>query len=240
MGFVKYNGVASYDLGIVIEHPPNYELPERDYETIHVPGKNGDVFIDSGSFKNVNRTYEIAIGGRDANFAKLSSKISKWLYSSNGYARLEDSYEPDYYRMAAFRNTDEIENVYGEAGKLKVVFDCKPQRFLKSGEAPVTVPSGSVITNPTTFASLPLITVRGSSTGSGVLIIGDYTVRIQNVRSQIVLNCELQDAYNGIVNRNGDIVLDGNRFPQLVPGDTEIQFNGAIQSVEVIPKWWTV
>ena len=62
MGVITFNGIASDKLDIQVEHPPGYETPKKDYEIVHVPGRNGDVYIDKGSYQNVSRTYDIAMG----------------------------------------------------------------------------------------------------------------------------------------------------------------------------------
>lgn len=237
MGVILFNGVSSEDYHIQVEHPPGYETPERDYEIIHVPGRSGDVVIDKGSYKNVDRKYEIAIGSYDRDFTSQANMISEWLHSASGYARLEDSYEPEYYRMAVYIETTSIENILSHAGRATVIFNCKPQRYLKSGDVPVVFNRAGALRNPTGFSALPVVTVKGS--GSGVLRIGGYTVAISSIDSSVTLNSEVQDAYSGVQNRNSTITLS-NGFPKLVPGDNEISFSGGITAVEVIPKWWTL
>ena len=50
MGNFKFNGTSSEDLGLVIQTPPTYSFPERELETVHVPGRNGDLIIDKNNF----------------------------------------------------------------------------------------------------------------------------------------------------------------------------------------------
>ncbi len=139
MGIVIFDGRSSKNYGIQVEHPPGYQTPARDYEMVHIPGRNGDLLIDNGSYQNVSREYEIAVGSEDGDFTEMANRIAEWLYSTSGYARLEDSYEPGYYRMAACQEGITVENLEQHAGRAKVVFNCKPQRFLKSGEEIVEV-----------------------------------------------------------------------------------------------------
>ena len=47
MGVIVFNGISSKDVGIEVETFPEYTIPEREYEAIHVPGRNGDVIIDN-------------------------------------------------------------------------------------------------------------------------------------------------------------------------------------------------
>ena len=69
---------------------PGYETPEKDYEVTHIPGRNGDIYVDKGSYKNVSRSYDIAIGAENKDFTIMANFISEWLNSASGYAKLED------------------------------------------------------------------------------------------------------------------------------------------------------
>lgn len=237
MGIIIYNGRSSRDYHIQVEHPPGYELPEKDYESVHIPGRNGDFIIDRGSYKNVDRTYTISIGDVDRNFPSMAHDIAVWLSSARTYTRLEDSYEPNYYRLAIYTQEADIENILSHGARSDITFNCKPQRFLKIGDKAQTFTKAEVIKNPTNFESRPIITVHGS--GSGTAMIGNYTVVISDIKTSIIIDSEIQDAYSGETNRNPDVTLSDG-FPILPPGFTTISFNGGITSVEVIPKWWTL
>lgn len=237
MGIIIFNGISSQDFHIQVEHPPEYDAPEKDYDITHVPGRNGDIIIDKGSFKNTTRTYQIAIGSLQKEFAPMANSISEWLHSANNYARLEDTYEPEYYRLALYKDSLAVENILGHAARTKISFSCKPQRFLKHGDYPIKTTSSVSLHNPTNFKALPIITVNGN--GGATLRIGDYTVIISNITGSLTINSEIQDIYRGIVNQNFVATLN-NGFPQLVPGDNEISYSGGITSMEVIPKWWTL
>lgn len=237
MGIVIFNGISSQDFHIQVEHPPGYEFPERDYDLVHVPGRNGDIVLDKGSYKNVEREYEIAVAAINESFATAANRISEWLHSASTYARLEDSYEPEYYRMALYSENNLVSNILQHAGRTTVLFNCKPQRYLKQGEKPVIFKSTGKLRNPTYFNALPIITVKGN--GSGVLQVGNYIVNISSIEGSLIIDSEIQDAYNGTQNQNQYVTLN-NGFPQLVSGESQISFTGGITSVEVIPNWWTL
>jgi len=244
MGLVVYNGVSSEEMGIVVEHPPKYSFPQRDYEVTHVPGRNGDVIFDTGSYQNVTREYEIAIGDESKDFTPQANLISEWLHSSRGYARLEDSYEPEYYRLAMFQDAGDIENLLQHAGRITVAFNCKPQRFLKAGDVTITFNnSGSMLINPTKFPSRPIIKVYGSGSGEiGILnnTIGKtYMVQFSEIDEYTVVDSDIMDAYKGTANKNSTITLSSG-FPVLDKELNTISWSGDITKVEVITKWWTL
>ncbi len=237
MGVITFNGVTSSSFNLQVERRPDYEIPEKDYDSFHIPGKNGDLLIFNGSYKNVVRSYDVAIGSRNGLFTSMANDISSWLCSPSEYARLEDTYEPDYYKLATYKGPATIENILGNAGRATIEFDRKPQRFLKTGDTKVVVTSGQTLNNPTKFAALPIITVKGS--GSGILKVGGYTVTISAIDVELIINSEIQDAYKGTLNKNQTITLS-SEFPKLISGGNEISYSGGITSVEIIPKWWTI
>lgn len=238
MGVITFNGLSSKDFGIEVELFPTYQTPRKIYDVIHIPGRNGDLHIDTGAYENVNRTYEIAIGSYDGDYTEMANKVSEWLHSASGYSRLEDSYEPGYYRLAVYEEEMELSNIYNHGGRTYINFNCKPQRFLKLGDRPIKFTAAGNLRNPTRFESLPIITIKG--TGSGVLRVDDYTITISSIDSYLTIDSELQDAYKGAVNKNSSISSLSNGFPILKPGLTEISYSGGITEVEVIPKWWTL
>lgn len=236
MGIVIFNGVSSQDLHALVQEPPEYVFPEKDQTSTHVPGRNGDIVVDDGTWQNVNRKYNIAIDARKFSYAEVASKLVQWLHSTSGYARLEDTYEPDYFRMAMYKESGSISNIYSKAGQLDVVFDCKPQRYLKSGEKTDDINTNTVYYNPTGFSSNPKIVVHGS--GSGVISIGQYTININNILDAMVIDSEIQDTYKGNINCNSRVSI--LNYPKLVPGNNNISISGGISHIEITPRWWTL
>lgn len=239
MGVLVYNGLRSIDYGIVVEHPPIFTYPERVYEKVHVPGRNGDVIIDTGAYENVTAKYDISFGSYRKRFTELAYRASTWLHSALGsYARLEDSYDPEHYRLAAYLEDNEFENLFMQGGRATIEFDCKPQKFLKTGEKPIVITqTGVTIPNPTNYTSLPLITVHGS--GSGTFRIGDITVTISAITDGMIVDSDVEDVYAGTVNKNSVTTMP-NGFPVFNKGTTEVSFSNGVKSLEIVPRWWTI
>lgn len=239
MGVIIFNEIPSTNYGIHVEKPPVYATPERDYEVVHIPGRNGDLVIDNGSYQNVARKYDISVGEIDGNFTNLAAGVSEWLHSASGYARLEDSYEPDYFRLAYYVADAEMENLFHQAGKMSIEFNCKPARFLKVGERAVSFTTAGSLRNPTFQKSFPKLIVTLSE--SGTLTVGDQTITISGLTgsTRMVIDSELQDVYaEGSMTNLNNKVSFSDGFPLLIPGVNSIAFTGSITSVEVIPRWW--
>ena len=234
MGVIIFNNKSSADCRIQVAHPPGYDYPERDYTITHIPGRNGDIIQDNGCYKNVERTYEVSFDAPNEDFATYANAVSSWLHSTTGYARLEDSYEPDYYRMATYQESNIFENLYNKAGTATIVFECKPQRFLKTGDNTITVQNSLTIMNPTGFEAYPLFKVTGTS---GVLTVNGNSITFSSIDNFVMLDCELQDAYKESINKNSTI---SGTFPVLKPGSNTIRWTGGISSVTMKPRWWTI
>ena len=234
MGVIIFNNKSSADCRIQVAHPPGYAYPERDYTITHIPGRNGDIIQDNGCYKNVERTYEVSFDAPNEDFATYANAVSAWLHSTTGYARLEDSYEPNYYRMAAYQESNIFENLYNQAGTATIVFECKPQRFLKTGDNIITIQNSLTIMNPTGFEAYPLFKVTGTS---GVLTVNGNSITFSSIDDFVMLDCELQDAYKENINKNSTI---SGTFPVLKTGSNTISWTGDISSVTMKPRWWTI
>lgn len=256
MGIVVFNNKSSKDIGLEVETFPEYIVPEKIYDIIHVPGRNGDVVIDTGTYANVPRTYKVSIATRDqVSYSQKMSQVAEWLHSASGYARLEDTYDQDFYRLAYYNEQVSIENLFNEAGRANINFICKPQRYYKYGEVPVLFNTTGKIQNMTINPSAPLLNITTNNTAEdpsdvnqivGSVSIGSYTFSIKHDENYIgetmrfTVDCELQNAYRGDINMNNLMILNGEDFPRIDPGEQLISFNGGVQSVEVIPRWWIV
>ena len=236
MGIVIFNGISSQDLHIQVQTEPDYDFPEKDYEVTHVPGRNGDIVIDQGSWQNVSRKYNLAMDAVKISYTEVASKLVQWLHSASGYARLEDSYEPDFYRMAMYKDSGSISNIYNKAGQIEVEFTCKPQRYFKSGEVADIFTTSTEYRNPTDFPAKPLIKIHGS--GSGTVGIGTYTVTINDILDGMIVDSEQQDTYKDQTNCNSRVSI--SEYPKLVSGNNAISFSGGVTSIEIIPRWWTL
>lgn len=243
MGVITFNNIASSTIGLQVATFPDYTIPQREYQVISIPGRDGDLVIDNGNYKPVKKKYEINISVAIQNgltAQETFSRISNWVHSASGYAKLSDTYDSGYYMLAYYSGPADITNIFNEAGEGELEFTCKPRRYLNSGDTPQTFTAAGTITNPTTHPSEPILNITTNDT-QGTVMIGNQSFTIKaGVGGHITVNSELQDAYYGTSNKNNFIVLNDGDFPKIGPGSSAISFNGGIQSVEVIPKWWTV
>ena len=194
MGIIYFNGNSSDKLNVVVEVQPNYITPEKDYTELIIPGRNGTVLIDNETFKNVERRYDIAVANPKMthDFPTMATAVVEWLLSASGYCRLEDSYEPDYYRLATLSSSMDINNIYNMAGRCTIAFNCKPQKYLKIGETPLVFNKNTpgTIINPTKFESKPLIKVYGD--GPGTIRINNQNIKV-DLEEYVIIDSDVMD-----------------------------------------------
>lgn len=157
-----FDGVNSRQYGVYITGAGVFNAPERNVEMLDIAGRNGAFVLDKGSFLNIEVTYPASIAcDNETDFAEAVSDLRNLLCSKVGYVRLEDDYNPNEYRLAIYKSGLEVSHDFLIAGEFDLVFECKPQRYLKSGETAISVTSGNTITNPTRFEAKPLLEIDG-------------------------------------------------------------------------------
>lgn len=235
INYLTFAGRSTNEFGIWISGEGTYGAPERNVQTQEVAGRNGNLLFDMGNFRNITIKYPAAIK------TDMPSRIRDFLNfagSQVGYQRLEDTYHPYEYRMARFQSKLSIDSAgyMNRSGQFTLEFDCKPQRFLKSGEDPIDFTAAGILYNRTEFEAKPLLRVFGS--GAGSVGIGSQTITISAINEYVDIDCEIMDAYKGAVNCNGNVSFTDDIV--LKPGNNNIAKSGNITRVRITPRWWII
>lgn len=172
---LTFNGESSRTYGVYITGQAVYNAPTRDVEMVTIPGRSGAFPLDHGRFENIEVTYPAGtFADNEEDFAAAISDFRNALCAAKGYCRLEDEYNPNEYRLAIYKSGLEVEPTALKAGEFDITFECKPQRYLKSGETAVTIGASTALTNPTRFEASPEIRVKGY----GTVAFNGYQVEI--------------------------------------------------------------
>lgn len=227
-----FGGTASSAYGVYISGSGVFNAPERAYDEITIPNRNGLLLGLEKSLGNLELTYPAFVY---KDLFTNATALKADLLSKIGYQELTDTYYPDEYRKAVYKGGIEFEPDQMLTGaNFDLTFSCKPQRYLVSGKTAVTFTTNSSITNPTKFPSQPLLRVYGS----GTLTVNGTEITIDTDGAYIDIDCELMEAYLGSVLKNNEISLEGNDFPVLDSGNNSIILGSGITQVQVTPRWW--
>lgn len=193
-----FNGHKCDEFGIYISKKPNINRSQRKFQSASVAGRNGNIYQFQDAWDEVVVTYDIFAGGYEQGDAPRDfTAIMEWLNSADDYARLEDSFDEDHYRMAVFVDATNIEQKWYSTGQAQIKFRCKPQHYLV-GEV-VSVEGGDTITNPTNHTALPIITMKGTGTRSQLSLLNKTMANYELVVGTAQLYGLVSDALNGKV-----------------------------------------
>lgn len=227
---LTFNNKAFSDFNTFWDGSQLFVKPERSIEKIEIMGKSGDLTIDNNRFQNLPLSFNCFI--RD-HFTINYENLMNYLYGQKGYKRLETSTEPDIYRMGQYNASNEPNTgAWLKYGSFTLEFDCMPQKWLKIGDMGIDVTSSITLQNPTNFIAKPLIEV----VGTGTIRINNQTCQLSANNSVSTIDCEIQDVYEGLINRNGDFTYTGDDFPVLNEGINNIDVTGC--AIKIYPRWW--
>ena len=136
-----FDGENSADYGLYISGNSVYNAPNREIDMISIPGRNGQLAIDMGRYENITVTYPAFVfADTQEEFREKIRRIRNWLCSKTSYQRLMDEYNPESFRLGLYKSGLEVEPIfYNRCGEFEMSFDCKPQRFLFTGEEVFTL-----------------------------------------------------------------------------------------------------
>lgn len=233
-----FDGINSVAFGVYVFPTDSlHQAPARQYTKLTVPGRSGALLIDENRFDNTTREYGI-ITPEDATESIVELRAA--LASRVGYFRLEDSFDTGHYFMAMYsENFTPSFDWRTDSGKATISFECKPQRYLKSGETVVSMTASGTITNPTRFPSKPLLRVTTTRATASVLGVGSTNITIKR-QGVIYIDCEMGRAYNGATPLDSVISLNTIDFPTLEPGSNGVSLGTGISRVEITPRWWEI
>ena len=248
-GLIVFGGVASSDYGIVVGEAPTFEKPTRKQTIINIPGRSGAIIKQEFAWNDVTRKYKVWLAqDQNQDLVKAVEAASGWVNGQyswvrnpiyNGYIPLEDSFEPDVYRLAYYSGGDDFTNEMMQCGEANLKFTCRPERFLKSGdiEQEFTV-TGSKIYNPTEFPSKPIIRVEATGPANATVGLtgGSVSFSLEAGDSYIEFDCETLQADHGASNSK----VSYTNPPTIAPGMVTLTLTGTFTKVVIKPRWYTI
>lgn len=269
MGIITFNGKSSSSFGIIVEHYPSPNRPARRGTVLQIPGRNGNLVIEDGTYENVTLKFDVYLSAEPANLYDRAAAVADWLLGSSGYQRLTTEYEPDIFRLARFAGPLDIEAILNSHGRATLEFDCYPQRFDSLGHVYSdygSLSSGSAtITNTGIMIAKPMIKVTGkgnvvldfASTSTGKTTEVDIAFSSSQIET-IILDCDLHDAYyEDGSNANAAVSFSDAEgylpeaydyfyptFPDLTPGKNTVTLSslstGTLSGLKIMPRWWSL
>lgn len=234
--YFTLDGTDSRNFGIFISGRGTFDSPARSMNFIQVPGRDGDLIGMSTRLQNGTLTYADSFIYED--FDERLAAFRAFALSVTGYRRLMDSYHPNEFRLVTYAGPLTVNTTpRNNAGKFTISFNCKPQRYLISGETPVDTNASITLINPTLFDSQPLFRVFGT----GVLSVGSINITIASHGNPYIdIDCSIGRAFYGATPLDNKVTLNTIDYPVLKPGANNILLGSGITRAIITPRWWTV
>lgn len=257
---ILFNGRSSTDFEMIVTEYPVLSRGVRRGDAYQIAARNGTQIREDDTFENYTMTYKVAFP-EDRGPSVTTSEIARWLLGSSGFCRLEDTFEPDFYRLARYAGPLNVSQLLDKCGETPLAFDCQPERYLKTGEQPILAPQAFLssadgefsIANPTAFAAEPVIHVVGSGivhfrieTDPGTpwtTFYLDLGSEVQGVN----IDCK---TYKMLAGDGSDFSShatiassDGYKTLPKLREKTNIRKlsnSGNLQGLAITPRWWTV
>ena len=223
-----WNGTDCRQYGIHVSEQPPITIPAERSTQTNVPGRPGSLTILEGEdvYDDLLLTATCFISGP----AQIPA-IAAWLKGSGTVAFANRT--GGYYK-AQIANQIPFEKVLrgNPHCSFAVNFRCFPFWYLENVADITLTASTSVITNPGSVYSEPVLTVYGS--GDITLMVGTTIVELTDVSGSIVIDTVLQEAYldNTMMNDH----MSGG-FPVLKPGMNAVSWTGTVERVVIKPNW---
>ncbi|WP_347043149.1 hypothetical protein [Bacteroides fragilis] len=119
-----YRCHTSDEFGIKIISSNYLSSSARNVEVVPVDGRDGDLLIDYGNFKNFKLNIEIEIDAQKSDLDTVIEEIKSWLYSGVDYSPLVIGKKT--FQATYISNLD-IAEVYKNVGTCLLIFECKPR-----------------------------------------------------------------------------------------------------------------
>ena len=226
MGWFSFKGKDSRDFGILISAAPEKVRAERRVEQITIPGRNGELTVDEGTYAPYVISVECSTRGSDR-----LDEIVAWL---DGAGELILCTEPDKVFLASIYNKISVADMIYLYNSFLLQFRVQPFKYSVnaiSDTLDLTAPT--TIRNSGTVYSEPLITVYGS--GDITLTVNGTGFPLYGVNESITIDSEMMEVFKGNANQNSK--YGGVEFPRFEVGKNEISWTGNVQKVRIEPRW---
>ena len=225
--YFKYGNTRSDVFGIYMQREIEMTEAVPRVQDIYVPGRNGLLHTWDGSYNSRAATATCYITSRV--FPKDIREINYWLIGEPKYKKLVLEYDEEHFLLARAVNGVSEKLVKSILNPFAIDFECRPEKFLKSGENEIT--AGSTVYNPTHYPAHPIITVVGN--GDIDLQINDRQAIFRDVVGSITIDTETGNSPeirdNDKITFVKDLILN--------PGTNTVSVTEGA-TVKIIPRWW--
>lgn len=235
---VEYNGKCNTSLYILVKERPAIPSPEYDYDTVKIPGRDGDVYIEKKTVKDITIPISFTFACKPHRWQGVAREARKWLMGK-GDRKLTLSDNQDRYYKVKHVVVNQTERQVKEVGEFSADFICEGRQYLFEGDRPLelTYTNGSSgqsthVWNPYEV-SMPVFIVSGSGT---CRISVNGNVLEAEVNGRLTVDTQREVAYKADMSSANTNVTCNYETLALEPGDNTITKTAGF-ALQILPKW---
>lgn len=227
---IFYNGESCEDVGLSVISRPTIPVPEREYDTIKVEGRDGELHRNKKTYKDIEIPISFNFVSKTPDvWAQDLRKVKKWLYSGKDN-RLILSDDPEYYYKVKKAVMSDTERTAKRKGKFEIVFTCESYMYRVDGQDEKEI--GEYLYNPY-MKSQPVYKIYGN--GEITLEVNGNQVTAE-VTEQLNIDTKLEICYNA-ANEISNAALTGKyEGLYLQEGDNNFKYTEGFKVV-LVPNW---
>ena len=235
---VEYNGKWNTSLYILVKERPAIPSPEYDYDTVKIPGRDGELYIEQKSVKDITITISFTFACKPHRWQGVAREARKWLIGKEDRRLILSDSQDRYYKVKHVV-LDQTERQIKEVGEFSADFICEGRQYLIEGDWPLeltyTNSSGGQsahIWNPYE-TSMPVFIISGN--GTCRITVNGHTLEAE-VSGQLTVDTQREVAYKADMSSANTSVTCDYETLALEPGDNTITKPTGF-NLQILPKW---
>lgn len=231
LDWFEWNGTRCTTYGIHVSEQPPISIPAERATFTNVPGRPGSLTTLEGS-----DVYDDQVLSATCFIQNPSAipQIAAWLRGS-GTVTFANRQGGFYYARVV--NQISFEKILrgNPHRSFAVNFRCHPFFYLADVEDVVINTSGTLLTNPGSVFSEPVVSVTMS--GNAQITIGATYFELTGINGTVVVDTPLMETYLNYTSYNSHMSGD---YPKLLTGNNIISWTGNVHHITIQPNWRTL
>lgn len=230
--FFKYNGKMNTEYDVTVVKRPNRPSPKREYETVKIDGRDGNLYEDHGTYEDIDILVQMNFTEEPDKWNEKTRRIRRWLTDAED-DKLIFSDDMEYFYKVKKVSIGDVSRSMKRIGRFDVTFTCEPYMYLVQGENIVDV--SGVMVNMWDEAK-PTYYVFGN--GKMTLKINKKTVQVE-VEKSLTIDTQLGLCY-GAGNDIRNTAMSGEYEDMyLQHGDNTVEVSWGFV-VLIRPNWRSI
>lgn len=230
-----FNSLKSTDFNMYIN--AEYEIASSvpDYQTVEVPGRDGDLIIPNDRYKSFVQELPIIYLGKYKEVVQKINQARQIMLADSNWHDFLFSFDSDYIYRAAYLSSFPIKKTSTSITQT-LQFNMMPYKYLISGNNLIELHDGVQLKKEGTLDAKPLITVVGN--GDISIAIGNSKLNLKGIDGGLIMDSEAQTCTDLTGTRTQFDKMYGN-FIQVLGAskNKDVSITGDVQKVEMIPRW---